>query len=382
MSTDSSPPDSEPTPDATPERLKLYLTLWRDEQQAGRLYRALADMADERRRPLFFELAEVEDKHAAHWERLLLANGVTPTLGRTPLKARALRLTARRFGVDRVLPAIIKAEASDSGRYRDIPEALPEMADEEAGHGRALAAAAGNAAGPGLAVWEGRHRTNASGPLRPAVFGINDGLVSNLALIMGVAGGTADASTVVLAGVAGLVAGAASMGAGEWISVRAQRELLEREIEVEREELREFPDDEQRELELIYQAKGLPEADAKAVAEHLMADPDTALDAMAREELGLDPDDLGSPWMAAISSFFAFSLGATVPLLPFLFSRDDNTLVVSAGLSMLTLAAVGAGLSFLSGRSWWFSALRMMLVGGGAAAVTYGIGTAVGVSLT
>lgn len=372
-----------PAPDAPPsrDRLKLYLTLWRDEKQAAKLYRALAEMSDDKRRPLFLELANVEDKHAAHWERLLKAAGVTPTLGAMPMRTRLLHAQARRFGVDHVLPAIIKAEAHDSGRYKDIPEAAPEMADEEAGHGMALAAAAGDSAGKGLAIWEDRHRTSAGGSLRAGVFGVNDGLVSNLALIMGVAGGTQDASTVVLAGVAGLVAGAASMGAGEWVSVQAQRELFEREIEVERMELREFPDEERQELELIYRAKGVPDHDAKALAEQLMSDPDAALDTMAREELGLDPDDLGSPWTAAISSFVAFSAGALIPLLPFLIDLGDNTLIWAAALSGLALAGVGGGLSVLTGRPWIRSALRMLLVGGGAAALTYGIGNLVGVGL-
>ena len=371
------------TPDAPPsrDRLKLYVTLWRDEKQAAKLYRALAELSEAKRKPLFLELANVEDKHAAHWERLLNAAGVTPTLGSMPMRTRLLHVQARRFGVDHVLPAIIKAEAHDSGRYKDIPEAAPEMADEEAGHGMALAAAAGDSAGKGLAIWEDRHRTSAGGSLRAGVFGVNDGLVSNLALIMGVAGGTQDASTVVLAGVAGLVAGAASMGAGEWVSVQAQRELFEREIEVERVELREYPDEERQELELIYRAKGVPEEDAKALAEQLMSDPDAALDTMAREELGLDPDDLGSPWTAAISSFLAFSAGALIPLLPFLIGLGDNTLIWAAGLSGLALAGVGGGLSVLTGRPWVRSALRMLLVGGGAAALTYGIGNLVGVGL-
>ena len=364
-----------------PDRAKLYLTLWRDERHAAALYRVLAELADPDRRDVFLELADVEDRHAAHWEALLAKAGVTPTLGRSPARIRQLERRARRLGVDAVLPAIIRAEASDSGRYRGIPEAPEHMAEEETGHGRTLAALAGDSAGAGLALYEGRHRTGQGGRLRAGVFGVNDGLVSNLALIMGVAGGADQASTVVLAGVAGLVAGAASMGAGEWISVRAQRELYEREIEVERMELREFPEEERQELELIYRAKGLPQRDAEALAEQLMQDPDTALDTMAREELGLDPDDLGSPWVAASSSFVAFSVGAAIPLLPFLFAAGWAALLVSALCSGVALAGVGAGISRLTGRSALVSGGRMLLVGGLAAAVTYGIGTLVGVGL-
>src|SRR5690606_20308843 len=184
-------------------------------------------------------------------------------------------------------------------RYRATAAAPPEMAAEEREHGRTLAMATGLGVGTALSLAEGRHRTSIGGSLRAAVFGVNDGLVSNLALIMGVAGGTTTPSTVVLAGVAGLVAGAGSMAAGEWISVRSQRELFEREIAVERAELEQFPEEEQRELELIYRAKGFSEEQARDLAEQIMADPEVALDTMVREELGLDPDDLGSPWLAA-----------------------------------------------------------------------------------
>jgi VIT1/CCC1 family predicted Fe2+/Mn2+ transporter len=254
------------------------------------------------------------------------------------------------------------------------------MAEEEADHGRALAASIGG--GQGVALAEGRHRSStAGGTLRAAVFGVNDGLVSNLALIMGVAGGSDSAQTIVLAGVAGLVAGAGSMAAGEWISVRTQREVYEREIEIERRELEEFPEDEQRELELIYRAKGVEPELAAAMAQRIISNPETALDTLAREELGLDPNDLGSPWGAAISSFLAFALGALIPLLPYLLWTGTRALVTAAALSGAALAGVGALISLLTGRSTVLSALRMLLVGLGAAAVTYGVGALVGVSV-
>jgi VIT1/CCC1 family predicted Fe2+/Mn2+ transporter len=229
---------------------------------------------------------------------------------------------------------------------------------------------------------DARHRITAGGSLRAAVFGVNDGLVSNLALIMGVAGGASDPAIILLAGVAGLVAGAGSMAAGEWVSVRSQRELYERELTVERWELEEFPDDERRELELIYQAKGMDVEQAGALAERIMADPDIALDTLAREELGLNPGDLGSPWIAAISSFVAFAVGAVVPLLPFLFGVvGGGAVLASALLSAVALATVGATISVFTGRSVWRSGLRMVAIGGGAAAVTYLIGSLVGINL-
>lgn len=228
---------------------------------------------------------------------------------------------------------------------------------------------------------DARHRTGSGGSLRAAVFGANDGLVSNFALIMGVAGGTGAPGVILLAGVAGLVAGAGSMAAGEWVSVRSQRELYEREIEVERWELEEFPDDERLELELIYEAKGLDSETARTLAEQIMADPEVALDTLVREELGLNPADLGSPWGAAIASFLAFAAGAVVPLLPFLFTAGPQALVAAALLSALALAAVGTAISVFTGRPVWRSALRMAAIGGGAALVTYLIGSLIGVTL-
>ena len=359
---------------------ELFRQLWADEKSAAHLYRELAEMAGEDRRPLFLELAEVEERHAAHWEQLLGEEGIDVTTAPIPLKTRMLLLTARRFGIDRVLPTIIRAERADQDRYRGIAAAPDAMAEEEAEHGRSLSQVL--TGGEAVAAAEGRHRsTGTGGTLRAAVFGVNDGLVSNLALMMGVAGGTDSASTIVLAGIAGLVAGAGSMAAGEWISVQSQREVYEREIEIERRELEEFPDDERRELELIYRAKGVDEATAASMAERLMSNPETALDTLAREELGLDPDDLGSPWGAAIASFFSFALGAVVPLVPFLITAGTPALVAAIVLSALALGGVGAAISMLTGRSTVRSALRMLVVGGGAAAITYLVGTVVGVSM-
>jgi VIT1/CCC1 family predicted Fe2+/Mn2+ transporter len=236
--------------------------------------------------------------------------------------------------------------------------------------------------GASLALADARHRITAGGSLRAAVFGVNDGLVSNLALIMGVAGGASDPAIILLAGVAGLVAGAGSMATGEWVSVQSQRELHERELKVQRWELEEFPDDERRELELIYQANGMDVEQAGALAERIKADPDVALDTLAREELGLNPGDLGSSWTAAISSFIAFAVGAVVPLLPFLFGATGGSAVLaSALLSAVALATVGATISVFTGRPVWRSGLRMVAIGGGAAAVTYLIGSLVGINL-
>ena len=214
------------------------------------------------------------------------------------------------------------------------------MAQQEAAAGRTIAAMQGIPEGGRIARSEGRHRAEIGGVLRAAVFGVNDGLVSNFSLVMGVAGGTNDNSIVLLAGIAGLVAGAFSMASGEWISIRSQRELYENELRIEQEELRAFPEEERDELEMIYRAKGIaPERRARRSSTTIMNRNDVALDTLAREELGLDPATLGSPWVAAISSFLAFALGAALPVLPFLFGSGTAPTIVAAVLSVLALFA-------------------------------------------
>jgi vacuolar iron transporter family protein len=362
--------------------LARFADLWRDEVAAAALYRDLAGIVEEDdRRVLLTELAETEERHAAHWAGLLRTAGRELPPHARPWRHRVLLLAARWLGFDRVLPTMVRAEAADRDRYRRTVEAPPGMGEEEARHGRALALASAASVGEGLAMADARHRTAAGGSLRAAVFGANDGLVSNLALIMGVAGGTGDPGVILLAGIAGLVAGAGSMAAGEWVSVRSQRELYERELAVERWELEAFPDDERTELELIYRGKGLDEEVARQVAEAIMRDPEVALDTLAREELGLNPSDLGSPWAASVSSFLAFASGALVPLVPFLAATGTAALVGAAALSALALTAIGAILSMFTDRPAWRSALRMLLIGSGAASATYLIGSLVGVAV-
>lgn len=219
-----------------------------------------------------------------------------------------------------------------------------------------------------------------SGALRAAIFGVNDGLVSNLALIMGVAGAGVEPHVVVLAGIAGLLAGAFSMGAGEYISMRVQRELFERLLHIEAHELGSDPDGETRELAELFRKRGIPADLAGRVAEKLMEDPETALEIHAKEELGLDPDELGSPWGAAVSSFSTFSLGAVVPLAPFFFARGTPAALIAVTLALAALFAVGAAMTFFTGRRLAYSGVRMMLIGGGAALITFGIGRLLGVT--
>jgi VIT1/CCC1 family predicted Fe2+/Mn2+ transporter len=224
-----------------------------------------------------------------------------------------------------------------------------------------------------------QHRNFGGGTLRAGVFGVNDGLVSNTCLVMGVAGAAVEPGIIVLSGVAGLLAGAFSMAAGEFISVLTQREMFEHQISQEADELNRYPKEEAEEFALIYAARGIPIAEARDVAAHLVANPDKALDTLAREELGLNPDDLGSPIGAALSSFIAFAIGASLPLIPFLIGAK-NDVIIAGAISGAALFAVGALLSLFSGKSAWISGFRMLAIGAVAAAATYGIGSLFNVS--
>ena len=271
------------------KRLDRLQAMYADELAGGTLFRGLADYADDERRAVFLQLADAEERHAEHWAQLLRKEGIDPKRPRVPFRVKALCFLARHFGTEAVLPLMLRTEAAEADRYRDDAEATPTMAKQEAAAGRTIAAMQGIPPGGRIARSEGRHRTGVGGVLRASVFGMNDGLVSNFSLVMGVAGGTATKSFVVLAGVAGLVAGALSMASGEWISIRSQVELYQNELRIEREELRAFPEEEREELELIYRAKGFTPEAARVLVDSIMRRSDVALDTLAREELGLDP---------------------------------------------------------------------------------------------
>jgi VIT1/CCC1 family predicted Fe2+/Mn2+ transporter len=232
-------------------------------------------------------------------------------------------------------------------------------------------------------VSEVGHRHHGQGgatSLRAAVFGVNDGLVSNTSLILGIAGATANNGLILLSGAAGLLSGAFSMAAGEYVSVRSQRELFEKQIAAERDELAKYPAEEAAELALIYQARGLSKETARRVANQLISDPDHALDTLAREELGLNPDELGSPWQAAGSSLISFALGALIPLIPFILTQGTRALAWSIALSAAALFGVGATISLFTGHSALRGGLRMLLIGGAAAGATFSIGRLLGVA--
>ena len=227
-----------------------------------------------------------------------------------------------------------------------------------------------------------RHRDVQGGTTRAAVLGAGDGLLTNLSLTLGVAGASTNASAVRLAGVAGLLAGAFSMAAGELVSVHAQQEMVEREVQVERQELAEDPEGERRELAGMYRAQGLSSEDANTVARILSANPDIALDTHARLELGVDPEAPGSAWRAAVTSFLAFSVGAILPLFPWFFATGSTAVIASVIVGGIAALALGAAIGYMAGRNVVGTALRQLAVAAVAAAVTYGVGSLLGVSTT
>ncbi len=364
-----------------------YRTNLRGEIDSAGLYRALAEAeADPTMKRIYTRLAAVKEAHAEYWRKELARIGAKVGPQRPGWRTRALAWLARRFGPQFVLPTITMLERRDSGQYDSQPEAVARgLPEAERSHQRIIEAVAGGmpggVAGGTLAQIEGRHRAGGNA-LRAAVLGANDGLVSNLSLVMGVAGAAVSGRTILLTGLAGLVAGAASMAMGEWLSVTSARELNQRQIAVEADELARVPEEEREELALIYQAKGLDEGAAHTLADRLMADKDTALDTLVREELGIDPDELGgSPWAAAGASFLLFALGAAFPVVPFFWLDGALSLIVSLALGGLALALIGVGTSLFTGRNAFYSGARQLLIGFAAAAATYGIGRLVGVTL-
>lgn len=359
-----------------------------DEIDSAFLYNAVADAEKSPQlAAVYRKLAATETKHAAFWqEKLRAANQPVSTL-KPSWRARTLAALAKRFGASFVLPTITDLERGDSKGYATQPESKnTAMSAEENSHANVLRTIVtqtrGGMEGSALAQLEGRHRAAGGNALRAAVLGANDGLVSNLSLIMGVAGAVTQGNEIVIAGMAGLLAGACSMAMGEWISVQSSRELYERQIKIEAAELAHAPQEEQEELALIYQAKGLPQAQAEAFAAKLVADKDSALDTLAREELGIDPQELGgSALEAAATSFVLFAIGAVIPLFPFLILTGIPAIVVSVVVSTIGLFGIGAGITLMTGRSVLFSGTRMVLIGLAAALVTFIIGRIIGVTI-
>jgi VIT1/CCC1 family predicted Fe2+/Mn2+ transporter len=366
------------------EDIARYMANWQDEVDSAALYRAVAGAeSNAQLAGVYQKLAAAEERHAAFWEGKLRAAGRPVPPRKIGWRTRVLGGLAKRFGPQFVLPTINQMEQADVSSYDSQSEAAhTHLPADERSHARLLRTISGGLEGSAVAQLEGRHRATSGNALRAAVLGANDGLLSNFSLVMGVAGAQLTGQAILITGLAGLLAGAGSMAMGEWISVQSSRELYTRQIRVEAAEIEEVPDEEEEELALIYQAKGLPEAQARAMAARIMADPATALDTLSREELGIDPQELGgSAYEAAITSFVLFAIGAIVPVAPFIFLSGWQAVVVSAVLSALALFGIGAAITLMTGRSVLFSGMRQVGIGIAAAALTYGLGTLLGVAI-
>ena len=365
-------------------RIQRYRDNLQDEIDGAALYAALSDFErDPARRGLYLQLAQAESEHAGLWRDKLAAAGIGDFPKEPSAKTRLLIWLARHLGPGFVLPAVAAAEYADRDKYAAQPDAAALSADERS-HAAVIRAAAGRGgpAGGAIARAERWHRGASGNELRAAVLGVNDGLVSNFCLVMGVAGAGAAAGTVLLTGLAGLVAGALSMALGEWLSVTNARELARTQIDREAEEIEQTPEAERKELALIYQAKGIEREQAWLIASKVMENRGSALETLAREELGIDPAELGgNPWSAAGVSLLLFALGAILPVLPFLW-LDAAAVAASAALGLLGLAAVGMITSLFNGRGPVYSAIRQMAFGGAAAAITFGVGALFGTTVS
>jgi VIT1/CCC1 family predicted Fe2+/Mn2+ transporter len=360
---------------------------FQSEVDAAYIYASLARAEmDPSVREVYQRLAASETGHATFWQARLVREGVRDAKMKPSCRAWILALIARYFGPSSILPYLARIEVAESHVYDGEPDAVAAgMSTDEYGHARivqAAAMAAGGLSGKTLAVIEGRRRGNNGNALRAAVLGANDGLVSNLSLVMGVVGAMVGERAILLTGIAGLTAGACSMAMGEWLSVSSAREMARRAIAAQSVAIAETPELEKQDLAVIYQAKGLDAESARQLVDKLFQSPADALDSMSREKLGIDPTDLGgSPWSAAAASFGLFALGAIFPVLPFFILQGSWAFAASFALSALALLGIGAATSLFTGRKMAFSALRQLAIGLAAALVTFLLGHLIGVSI-
>jgi vacuolar iron transporter family protein len=368
--------------------IQRYLENWQDEVDSAAEYRAMAaGEPNPRLAKVYTNLAAMEEAHVAFWEDRLRSVGAPLPPRRPSWRSRVLGWIAQRFGPELVLATITAKEAVDQNVYIGQREtASTRMAAQERWHAKVLqqlvATQPRGLEGSFLGRLEGRHRSVGGNALRAAVLGANDGLCSNLSLVMGVAGASIDRQGILVTGLAGLLAGACSMALGEWVSVTSARELAQREIRIESSELAEDPDGEGEELKLMYEAKGLSSSEAESMVRHLLADRSNALDALAREELGIDPKDLGgSAREAGVTSFLLFAIGAVVPILPFLVLRGSLAMMSSVAIGALALFGIGTAITLFTGTPVWRSGGRQLLLGLAAAGVTFGVGKLIGIAI-
>ena len=339
---------------------------WHHEKESAWLYLQVAAVeADPRKSRLFLQLAAAAEGQAAKWA--VAPPNDTNRVFLPSLRARVVARLIRRFGPRSMRSVLAAMKLRGLSVYT-----APNHSGPIAGHAMPTS----------LSEVGARHRSSLGGNLRASVFGVNDGLISNASLVLGIAGAGAASGYVLVTGAAGLLAGALSMAAGEYVSVRTQREMYEYQIALERDEVAEYPEEEAEELALIYEARGVDINQAREVSRALLARPEQALDVLAREELGLNPDDLGSPRQAATSSFLAFAAGAAIPLLPFLVRIPAaHILEATVALTCLALFGVGMTLSLFTGRAAVRGGCRMVAIGGGAGLVSFLVGKALGMAL-
>ncbi len=355
------------------------------EVDASFLYSRLADVEEDNTiANVFRQMSEIEKGHAEAFLRKLNTGSVI--LPPPSARARVLDRIGKIFGYDYVLGVLMDTEKSISNAVIVAKkQSGVAITGAETNHVKILRSLLDNEAkvtGTNLAKFESKHRSVGGNALRAAVLGGNDGLVSNFSLVMGIAGATTGQSGVLLAGVAGLLAGALSMALGEWISVKSSQELYENQIQLEKEEIETNPEGEEKELALIYMAKGIPEHQALQMAADIMLNTDLAHQVLIKEELGINPEELkGSAMEAAIYSFILFAIGAVIPVIPFFFTKGITAIAISIVCSAAGLFLIGSAITLFTGKSVWYSGFRQVLFGLIAAAITFGIGRLIGVSL-
>ena len=352
------------------------------------LYESIAEIqSDENLARVLQSLAEIEKGHAQHMLETVLTFDSSYTMPLPSSRAKFQLKLGKVFGYGSIISNLSSIERQFAvNAVKNKIENGEKPTGFEHNHLNIIEAVNNNASlnisGGLLSKFESRHKSVGGNALRAAVLGSNDGLVSNMSLVMGVAGAAVSNNTILLTGIAGLLAGAISMALGEWLSVQSSRELNQRQIDLETEELEASPEEEKKELILLYQAKGMNIDEAKKLAEKAFENPQTAIDAIITEELGIDKEELGgSAWEAAIASFILFAIGAIIPLYPFIFLDGKNAILLSIGSSVIGLFGIGAAITLLTGKSVLFSGFRQVAFGLAAAAVTYGIGSLIGVSL-
>ncbi|NTW44592.1 MAG: rubrerythrin family protein [Anaerolineaceae bacterium] len=361
---------------------KFYL----DEWNSSLLYDTMAELEkDKRLAEVYRRIAATEIKHANVWEtKLIEANQPVPDF-KPSWQTKILIWLSKRFGPAMILSNIHAMEQAGSAGYQAVP-GMGDMKAAEDSHAflvtQITSSVRGGIEGGVLAQLEGRHRSAGGNALRAAVLGANDGLVSNLSLVMGVAGAAVGNRAILINGLAGMLAGAISMALGEWLSVQSSRELFSHQIEVEKEEIENAPEEEAEELALIYEARGLKPEQARILADQILENKESYVLTLAKEELGIDPQELGgSAWEAALTSFVLFTIGAIIPVIPFTFLSGMTAVFISIGLSVVGLFGLGATITLFTGKPVLFSGMRMVIFGLIAAAVTFGIGSLIGNSI-